>query len=186
MVVVEGEISEVVGGDVAIVGSGSASPRAMEEFSFGDSPCLEPSLPRPCGRPKKKQEVKWVSLAVPRQLRGRPKNSKYFADKENVPVMASGVVVEDNVGAEPIGRELMVFLLEPSEHYGIMTRARSAIFMGKHLGMCTIARMMFPTTKSQPRSMSAGLFRLANLLAVSAFGFGMFDQIVKWFNSVWG
>lgn len=37
--------------------------------------------------------------------------------------------------AEPIGKELMVLPAELSEPYGVLTRARSAILIGKRLGM---------------------------------------------------
>lgn len=44
-------------------------------------------------------------------------------------------VVEGAGDAESIGRELMVLPMKLSDPYGIMTRAQSAILMGKRLGM---------------------------------------------------
>ncbi|XP_057446145.1 uncharacterized protein LOC130738224 [Lotus japonicus] len=96
---------------------------------------LEPSPQRPRGHPKKKKEGKRALLDVPRRPRGRPKKPMAGVAKETLQVLPCDGEVEDARDAGSLGRELMVLPVELSEPYGIMTRARSVVLMGKRLGM---------------------------------------------------
>lgn len=76
-------------------------------------------------------------MKTPR-IRGRPKKAEAGGRKKQGDVESSSVAVtvdEGSIDAKQIWRELMVFPVEMSEPYDILTRERGVVLMGKHFGL---------------------------------------------------
>lgn len=72
--------------------------------------------------------------------------------------------VGDVVGVGPIGRELMVSVVELSESYDVITRAWSVILMGKQFGMEMMAQIMFPSTEMHSRLMRMSILKVVEVV----------------------
>ncbi|XP_057446810.1 uncharacterized protein LOC130738713 [Lotus japonicus] len=76
-------------------------------------------------------------LLTPR-VRGRPKKVENRGRKRKTPTESSnGMTIADGIAVDSgsRGKELMVLPKEFSEPYGVLTRARSKLLMGKRCGM---------------------------------------------------
>lgn len=96
--------------DMGVSHGSGCFPLAQDQVKF----------PKPRGRPRK-AEKGGIKKKEKMQLKNWTSGTTRAEDAAEV--------------AEPIGKELMVLPAERSEPYDILTRARSAVLMGKRLGM---------------------------------------------------
>lgn len=107
----------------------SFDPGVSRDLEFVEGLVPSPSEAAPCGSLPQDQ------VKTPR-TRGRPRKAEKAGGKKNSLVeSSSGLMVAggEDVDVDPTGRELMVLTMELLEPYGVLTRARSVVLMGKRL-----------------------------------------------------